>query len=146
MGAVHQAIQVAARVTVVIWGASSTRSETAFEYIQTGSPRSAREDASSSSRLESKVTQCVLDFVENPSKAITEQYLQEGAYYWNLGMFVLKIGAWLNALELFRHDILQATQATEEARAIYWKFVRPRKLESTNILCTSVFYAVTETS
>ncbi len=48
-------------------------------------------------------------FVEKPDLATATQYLKEGSYYWNGGMFVLKASVWLAALKEFRPDILEAT-------------------------------------
>jgi mannose-1-phosphate guanylyltransferase len=38
-------------------------------------------------------------FVEKPERAIAEDYLKEGGYYWNAGMFVWKVAPLLTALE-----------------------------------------------
>ncbi len=35
--------------------------------------------------------------------------MQEGGYYWNAGMFVLKASVWLKALGQFCPDIVKAT-------------------------------------
>ena len=41
-------------------------------------------------------------FVEKPDASTAQKYLDEGGYYWNAGMFVLKASVWLQALEQFR--------------------------------------------
>ena len=38
-------------------------------------------------------------FVEKPAKAVAEDYLKQGGYYWNAGMFVWKAKLLLSALE-----------------------------------------------
>lgn len=38
-------------------------------------------------------------FVEKPDATTAQTYLNEGGYYWNAGMFVLKASVWLAALE-----------------------------------------------
>jgi len=87
-------------------------------------------------------------FVEKPDATTAQQYLDEGGYYWNAGMFVLKASVWLQALEQFRPDILQATtqawakQNTDANPAT--PFIRPGKAEFAAIPAESVDYAVME--
>ena len=44
----------------------------------------------------------VLRFVEKPDAATAQRYLDEGGYFWNSGMFVVRASVWLKALERFR--------------------------------------------
>jgi mannose-1-phosphate guanylyltransferase/mannose-6-phosphate isomerase len=86
----------------------------------------------------------VAAFVEKPNLQTAQQYLSEGGYYWNAGMFVLKASVWLKALEQFRPDILQATQAAWSKRSTDNTFVRPGKPEFDAIPSESVDYAAME--
>jgi mannose-1-phosphate guanylyltransferase/mannose-6-phosphate isomerase len=83
-------------------------------------------------------------FVEKPNQQTAQQYLQEGNYFWNAGMFVLKASVWLKALAQFRPDILQATQAAWASKTQDGSFVRPGKAEFVAIPAESVDYAVME--
>jgi mannose-1-phosphate guanylyltransferase/mannose-6-phosphate isomerase len=83
-------------------------------------------------------------FVEKPNQATAEQYLQQGGYYWNAGMFVLKASVWLQALQQFRPDIAQATQHAWDQRSTDAAFVRPGKAPFTAIPAESIDYAVME--
>jgi mannose-1-phosphate guanylyltransferase/mannose-6-phosphate isomerase len=83
-------------------------------------------------------------FVEKPNAATAQQYLSEGNYYWNAGMFVLKASVWLQALEQFRPDIAQASQQAWAARKTDAVFIRPGKAEFTAIPSESIDYAVME--
>ncbi len=47
----------------------------------------------------------VARFVEKPDADTAQRYLDEGGYYWNSGMFVVRASVWLEALERFRPDI-----------------------------------------
>jgi mannose-1-phosphate guanylyltransferase/mannose-6-phosphate isomerase len=129
--ALQQAIQTAADGTIVILGVKPTQPETGYGYIQaTQQPGSA--------------LHTVQHFVEKPSLATAEQYLQDGGYFWNAGMFVLKASAWLRALGQFRPDILQATQAAWANKTQDGSFVRPVKAEFAASPADSVDYAVME--
>src|SRR5436190_12327534 len=59
-------------------------------------------------------------------------------------MFVLKASVWLKALAAFRPDILEATQASWDAKRSDAKFVRPGKKEFEQVPADSVDYAVME--
>ena len=86
----------------------------------------------------------VEQFVEKPNAATAAQYLLNGNYYWNAGMFVLKASVWLKALEQFRPDILQATQTAWAKRSADNQFIRPGKAEFMAIPSDSIDYAVME--
>jgi mannose-1-phosphate guanylyltransferase / mannose-6-phosphate isomerase len=136
--AMQQAVRKAEQGSIVILGITPDRPETGYGYIQT----------SPSLRGEAEAIHPVQRFVEKPDAATAQQYLDEGNYYWNAGMFVLKASVWLKALEQFRPDILQATRAAWEARNTdanpATPFVRPGKPEFTAIPSESIDYAVME--
>jgi mannose-1-phosphate guanylyltransferase/mannose-6-phosphate isomerase len=90
--AMQQAVREASGGSIVILGVTPDRPETGYGYIQA----QAQNDAGAMS---------VQRFVEKPNADTAQQYLNEGGYYWNAGMFVLKASVWLNALAAFRPDI-----------------------------------------
>jgi mannose-1-phosphate guanylyltransferase / mannose-6-phosphate isomerase len=53
-------------------------------------------------------------FVEKPDAARATQFLQEGGYYWNSGMFMFSAQAYLAELERLRPEILEACRAALE--------------------------------
>ena len=150
--AMHQAIAQAATGSIVILGITPHQAETGYGYIQT--------EKSGSLPLQANVCQAtpapcrsappcaiplsVQSFVEKPNLATAEQYLQQGGYYWNAGMFVLKASVWLQALQHFRPDIAQATQHAWDQRSTDAAFVRPGKAPFTAIPAESIDYAVME--
>jgi mannose-1-phosphate guanylyltransferase/mannose-6-phosphate isomerase len=83
-------------------------------------------------------------FVEKPNIDIAQQYVNEGGYYWNAGMFVLKVSTWLQALDAFRPDIASATVASYKSKTQVKTFVRPGKAEFAAIPSDSIDYAVME--
>jgi mannose-1-phosphate guanylyltransferase/mannose-6-phosphate isomerase len=137
--ATQVAIEQAAKGSIVILGVTPNRPETGYGYIHT--------ETSGSLSLQANVRQ-VKAFVEKPDAVTAQQYLDEGGYFWNAGMFVLKASVWLKALEQFRSDIHQATlQAWNQRSAdanTATPFVRPGKAEFTAIPAESVDYAVME--
>lgn len=133
--AMQAAVREAAVGSIVILGITPDSPETGYGYIK------AAVEAKEPAML-------VQRFVEKPSATTAQQYLEEGGYYWNAGMFVLKASVWLNALEQFRPDILRATTVAWEQRGAdsnpSTPFVRPGKVEFTAIPSDSIDYAVME--
>lgn len=129
--AVQHAIVQAERGQIVILGITAERPETGYGYIQAGSasPGQAR---------------AVQRFVEKPDAVTAQAYLDQGNYFWNAGMFVLKASVWLKALATFRPDILAATRAAWDARAVDARFVRPGQEAFRAIPAESIDYAVME--
>ncbi len=69
-------------------------------------------------------------FVEKPNLATAQQYLTEGGYFWNAGMFLLKASVWLEALQQFRPDISQACQAAWASKKQDAQFIRPTEVKN----------------
>ncbi len=129
-GAMHDAIRQAAEGAIVILGVTPDHPETGYGYIQ--------------AVVASTPTLVVERFVEKPDEATARQYLAEGGYYWNAGMFVLKASVWLQAIEIFRPEIAATTRAAWARRSTDAAFVRPSKTEFAAIPSDSIDYAVME--
>ncbi len=69
---------------IVSFGIKPTHPETGFGYIKTGSPI---DEVPGASRI--------AEFVEKPQLAKAEQFLKEGGYYWNGGMFLFRADVFL---------------------------------------------------
>ena len=130
--AMQQAVAEATNGTIVILGVTPDNPETGYGYIQINQ---AETNAS---------VNTVRRFVEKPDAATAQAYVNEGGYYWNAGMFVLKASVWLKAIEQFRPDILHATQAAWDKRSADNTFVRPGRAEFAAIASESVDYAAME--
>ncbi len=122
--------------TIAILGITPTAPETGYGYIK-------RAD-SKGSFAEYAVEQ----FAEKPNLETAKAYLEDGNYYWNGGMFVLRASAWLTALKEFRPDILIATQKAWDQKtedlADGSTFVRPDTALFSSIPSESIDYAVIE--
>jgi mannose-1-phosphate guanylyltransferase/mannose-6-phosphate isomerase len=128
--AMQAAVRVAATGAVAILGITPDRPETGYGYIR--------------AQADGTAVPHVAQFVEKPDAATAQRYLDEGGYFWNAGMFVLKASVWMAALERFRPDIATATRAAWAARSTDHRFVRPGKAEFAAVPSESVDYAVME--
>jgi mannose-1-phosphate guanylyltransferase/mannose-6-phosphate isomerase len=128
--AMQQAIAEAATGSIVILGIQPDRPEIGYGYIKTA--------------VSPTPTLVVERFVEKPDATTAQTYIDDGGYYWNAGMFVLKASVWLKALKQFRPDIALATQQAWEKRTADAAFMRPSKTEFIEIPGESIDYAVME--
>jgi len=122
--------------TIAILGITPTAPETGYGYIQ----RSGVKDQNNA---------YVVDrFVEKPDSKTAQDYLTEGSYLWNSGMFVLRASTWLAALKEFRADIFEASQKAWQTKtedsSDGMGFIRPGKEEFKAIPSESIDYAVIE--
>ncbi len=129
--AIEDAVASAEIGNIVILGITPNKPETGYGYIKTSS-------------LADIIPANVERFVEKPKLEIARQYLQEGGYYWNAGIFVLKASVWLKAQHNFRPDIATASEAAWEGRQVDADFVRPAKACFAQIPSESIDFAVIE--
>ena len=80
---------------LVTFGVTPTHPETGYGYIQAG-------QALVSGGYD------VARFVEKPDLPTAQSYLAHGGYYWNSGMFMFKASVFLQELERWVPDVLQA--------------------------------------
>ena len=121
--AVQQAIALAEQDHIVTFGIQPSRPETGYGYI------------------EHKEEQ-VLSFREKPDVTTAEQFLEQGNFLWNSGMFCFKAGVFLSELEQFQPEIYERSLTA-------WKKNKDGHLEmetSLDIPSISVDYAVMEKS
>ena len=138
--ALLQAVSIANEGAIAILGITPTAPETGYGYIKT------QNHNHNSSKTDGQYT--VERFVEKPDAPTAKQYLEEGGYFWNGGMFVLKASVWLAALKEFRPDILDATEKAWNEKAQDangdTQFIRPGKELFSAIPSESIDYAVIE--
>ena len=131
------ALQIAQTGAITILGITPSAPETGYGYI-----KARAQGAQSCGGM------VVERFVEKPNLATATQYLREGGYYWNSGMFVVKTSVWLSALKEFRPDILEATTKAWEGKATDTSddaiFIRPDQALFNAISSESIDYAVIE--
>ncbi len=134
--AMQEAVREASSGSIVILGITPDRPETGYGYIKAASGGNGASAAIS--------LRAVQAFVEKPNAAKAQQYLSEGGYYWNAGMFVLRASVWLHALSVCRPDIASATAAAWQGNTQDQAFIRPGKAQFMAIPSESIDYAVME--
>ena len=131
-GALQKAIKIAHKGAIAILGITPNAPEVGYGYIKVSG--------------DEELT--VERFVEKPNVITAQKYLEEGGYFWNGGMFVLKASVWLAALKEFRPDILVATEKAWLVKAQDASgdavFLRPGKELFNAIPGESIDYAVIE--
>lgn len=129
--AVKEAEELAKQDKLVTFGIVPTQPETGYGYIQRGSA------------LPEQGYQ-VARFVEKPDSATAQGYLDSGDYYWNSGMFMFKASVYLQALQEFRPDILDACKCAFEAGSQDLDFIRVDAAAFADCPEDSIDYAVME--
>ena len=133
--ALHRAIHVAKDGAIVILGIEPISPETGYGYIQV-------------SNEVNRGSNSVISFKEKPNLEMAKQYINQGGFYWNSGIFVLKSSLWLKALHLFREDIAKATEKAWVNHQVdvlsEVEFVRPNQELFSKIPAESIDYAVIE--
>lgn len=126
------AVVAAEAGAIVTFGVQPTRPETGYGYIKA---RSEKSDA---------VGRPVEKFVEKPDQKTAQQYLSEGNYFWNSGMFVVKPSVYLSELSTFAADIHKGVAAAFEARRTDLDFIRVDTALFEAVRSDSIDYAVME--
>ena len=128
--AVQQAQQLASHNKLVTFGIKPTTPETGYGYIK----------ASESKILFAQVEQ----FVEKPDLATAQDYLNQGNYFWNSGMFMFKASVFLKELKQHRLDIYNACQSAMNNTTSDLDFIRIDKTAFELCPDDSIDYAVME--
>ncbi|UZJ41974.1 mannose-1-phosphate guanylyltransferase/mannose-6-phosphate isomerase [Prosthecochloris sp. SCSIO W1101] len=83
-------------------------------------------------------------FVEKPDRETAEKYLTSGEYFWNSGMFLFKALKYLEELEQYNSEMLNACKHALEKAAADLDFLRLDKEVFTACPSDSIDYAVME--
>jgi mannose-1-phosphate guanylyltransferase/mannose-6-phosphate isomerase len=122
--------------TIAILGITPAGPETGYGYIKIASKKGGFGEYA------------VEQFTEKPNSEKATAYLEDGNYFWNSGIFVLRVSTWLAALKEFRPDIFDATQKAWQQKtkdqADGAQFIRPNKELFASIPAESIDYAVIE--
>ena len=98
---IKQGAEAAADGRLVTFGVVPTGPETGFGYIDAGSELNAESSVRAVNR-----------FVEKPDQETAEEFVAAGNFYWNSGMFVFRVSAYLEELRKNRPDIYEACERT----------------------------------
>ena len=109
---VRQGAALAGEGAVVTFGITPDCPETGYGYIQSGASYG---DGGALA---------IARFVEKPDLATAQVYLDDGSYFWNSGLFMMRASVWLAAIEICRTDILAACRAAWDKGAADGDFLR----------------------
>lgn len=124
-----KAVQEAESQSLVTFGIVPDSPETGFGYIQSAN----KEEMSD-----------ILRFVEKPSAAVAQKYLESGEYFWNSGMFVFKASTFLAELKQHNPEMFEAVQIAYEGAQRDLDFLRVPKSLFEVVPDDSIDYAVME--
>jgi len=119
---VSQAIQMAKEGSIVTFGLKPTKPETGYGYIQIKNNK-------------------VLSFREKPNEETAKDFLKQGSFYWNSGMFCFQAGVFLDELKELQPELYFASREVFNLKDQASKLPLDLSLE---IPAISVDYAVME--
>ena len=116
---------------LVTFGVVPDKPETGYGYINAGD--SIGEGCYS-----------VAGFVEKPDRATAENYIEQGSYYWNSGMFMFKASVYLDALERLAPEMFEACQNAYNKADKDLDFLRIDEVSFKACPSDSIDYAIME--
>lgn len=135
VSAFHSAIEAAAPLAqegwLVTFGVKPTAPETGYGYIRRGEALSE-----GSYRVER--------FVEKPSREVAQDYVADGSYSWNAGIFLFRADAYLAAMEQHAPQMLAAVQQSMDKAERDGRCVRPDRHAFAASPSDSIDYAIME--
>jgi mannose-1-phosphate guanylyltransferase len=129
--AVARAAPYAREGWIVTFGMAPDRAETGYGYVERGA-----ELGGGVHRAER--------FVEKPDAATAARYLAGGRHDWNGGIFLMRAGTYLDALEAHAPDIARAARAAMEAAPRDGLRIHPGEAAFARSPAVSIDYAVME--
>jgi mannose-1-phosphate guanylyltransferase len=129
--AVRTAMPLAEAGKLVTFGIVPDHPETGYGYIEKGTPNGAGGFA-------------VSQFVEKPDLATATDYLKSGDFLWNSGMFLFRASRYLQELERFAPEILEACKKSLAGGQLDLHFTRVDATEFALCPDDSIDYAVME--
>jgi mannose-1-phosphate guanylyltransferase len=130
--AVHRACEIAMDGSLVTFGITPTHPETGFGYIECGEMVVASDGRAPAAYVARR-------FIEKPPLALAREYLTEGHYVWNSGMFAFTVDAIIDAFARHAPGVLSAARPVAQALA---NAATPEMLE----IDASLFAAVPDIS
>lgn len=128
--AVKAALPIAESGKLVTFGVVPHEPHTGYGYIKKG--------------IKKDTGFLVEKFVEKPTHEDALHYFESGDYLWNSGMFLFRASRYLEELEKFRPDIIEACKNSIKDIEIDLDFVRVNKDGFLNCPSESIDYAVME--
>lgn len=130
-GSVQKAVHLATQGYLVTFGVLPNSPETGYGYIKRGEPLG--DDGFK-----------LAHFAEKPDLLTAQQYLDEGTYYWNSGMFVFTANTYLQALQNFQPAMYEACKKAMQHTQTDIDFIRIDEQAFRDCPADSIDYAVME--
>ena len=131
--AVQHAAALVGQGALATFGIVPTGPETGYGYIRRGNAIAGSEDGYAVER-----------FVEKPDRATAENFLADGSYYWNSGMFLFRASTYLSELATFKPEIAGAAESAVRLGYRDLDFCRLDEASFTACPSDSIDYAVME--
>ncbi|RDU62655.1 mannose-1-phosphate guanylyltransferase/mannose-6-phosphate isomerase [Helicobacter sp. MIT 14-3879] len=87
-----------------------------------------------------------LEFIEKPSEIKAKEYLSDGNYYWNSGMFCFKASILIEEFKIYQKDLFKECKKAFENAKISQNITRIKPQDMKNIKDISIDYAIMEKS
>jgi mannose-1-phosphate guanylyltransferase/mannose-6-phosphate isomerase len=130
--AVEQGCHNAEQGALVTFGIVPASPETGYGYIK----RDEQVDDTGAYR--------VAQFVEKPDRETAEQYVSEGDYFWNSGIFLMRADRWLDEISQHRPDIIKVCRQAMNKGLQDSDFFRVNRQDFHKCPADSIDYAVME--
>lgn len=127
--AIEAAVAEAQQGKIVTFGVRPTYPETGYGYIH--------------AQVKDRVS-ALEAFKEKPDLATAEQYVAEGGYYWNSGMFVTSAQTYLDELKNYQPAMFAAVSKAYEGSTTDLDFLRVDAAEFAKAPDDSIDYAIME--
>jgi mannose-1-phosphate guanylyltransferase/mannose-6-phosphate isomerase len=96
VSAVDQAVEQAEMGKIVVFGVRPTSPETGYGYLQVAEG--------------GNTPQALQSFIEKPDRIVAEQYLADGCYYWNSGMFCFAADVMAESIAINAEDVWASSE------------------------------------
>ena len=135
VGKFHQAVEFAEKQAdqdkLVAFGITPNKAETGYGYIRV-------DDCQDENYFN------IDEFVEKPDYETAQKYIDSGEYFWNSGMFMFKASVYLDELDKYEPEILNACKKSCQTEFHDLDFIRLNKDEFLRCPSQSIDYAVME--
>jgi mannose-1-phosphate guanylyltransferase / mannose-6-phosphate isomerase len=118
---------------IATFGIVPTEPATGYGYLHVGGTSTAHPAAFELSR-----------FVEKPELEIAKDYIKDGGYLWNSGLFAVRVSVWLRAMQALAPDILVACKASLEKGLRFGGDIMPSRELFSGCPADSIDYAIME--
>jgi mannose-1-phosphate guanylyltransferase/mannose-6-phosphate isomerase len=130
--AIKNALELAKNGSIVTLGVPPTLPNTGYGYI-----RVKKNQSTGAMNFFD-----VVDFFEKPDIKKAQSYLNEGNFFWNAGIFILKASTWVEIFSHFHPEVINGIEFSWKNKNCDGIFLRPEEESFSMIVGESIDYAV----